>query len=418
MKNAIRKLTSFLLFAIMVTALITFMLPAMNTNAERTIFDVEKELKEYQNMLASVRAELSQIESDISSLEKKSGENEALLEGYQAEIEALEAEIEINNVIMESFDQKRADVAADIALKNSEYDYHIELYENLIQFIYENSNVNTFELLFTSDNIADYLSKRDNFNDIMDAVNDLVKSVKSDISDLELLQAEYTETQQQYDEYISDLKKTELDYQSKIKKFEEIAADLGMNVDELRARYAGKNSSVAEITAKIKALTKEREEMYAAMKSDYKWPLASNVSYRVTSYFGYRNDPFGKPTTEFHKGLDIACAQYSHIIASRGGTVTKAEYYGGYGNCVIVYHGNGISTLYAHMTKIGEGIKAGVVVKQGDLLGYVGTTGRSTGYHLHFGVINTSQRDPLGTQYDNPDKYLPNGYYTKKLKSK
>ena len=417
MKKHVRRLTAFLLFAVMLTAVLTVAWAPEEVAAERTILDVEKELKECQAMLAEIKSELAKIQSEISSLESKSGQNDKLLESYQTEIEALEAEIAVGSEIEESYDQKRADVAAQIALTESEYDYQKEQYKELMRFIYENSADNTFELLFTSDNLTDYLSRRDDFNDIMNAANDLLRSVKSSISDLEQLRSSYEDTQREYEEYLSDLRRTELDYRSKVDQYETIAQQLGMDVESLKSQYAGKNSRIAELTAKISKLKKEREELYAR-ESDYKWPLKSNVSYRVTSYFGYRSDPFGKPTTEFHKGLDIACSVNSNIIAARGGTVTKAAWYGGYGNCVIIYHGNGVSTLYGHMNKIASGIKEGVVVKQGDLIGYVGTTGRSTGYHLHFGVINTNQHDATGTQYDNPDKYLPDGYYTKKLKTK
>ncbi len=417
MKKHVRRLTAFLLFAVMLTAVLTVAWAPEEVAAERTILDVEKELKECQAMLAEIKSELAKIQSEISSLESKSGQNDKLLESYQTEIEALEAEIAIGSEIEESYDQKRADVAAQIALTESEYDYQKEQYKELMRFIYENSADNTFELLFTSDNLTDYLSRRDDFNDIMNAANDLLRSVKSSISDLEQLRSSYEDTQREYEEYLSDLRRTELDYRSKVDQYETIAQQLGLDVESLKSQYSGKNSRIAELTAKINKLKKEREELYAR-ESDYKWPLKSNVSYRVTSYFGYRNDPFGKPTTEFHKGLDIACSVNSNIIAARGGTVTKAAWYGGYGNCVIIYHGNGVSTLYGHMNKIASGIKEGVVVKQGDLIGYVGTTGRSTGYHLHFGVINTNQHDATGTQYDNPDKYLPDGYYTKKLKTK
>ena len=95
------------------------------------------------------------------------------------------------------------------------------------------------------------------------------------------------------------------------------------------------------------------------------------------------------------------------------GTVTTAGWNGGYGNCVVIYHGNGISTLYGHMNKIADGVKVGSTVQKGQVIGYVGTTGRSTGYHLHFSVLNTNDPNNVGG-YVNPDKYLPDGYYVKR----
>ncbi|MBR0231017.1 MAG: peptidoglycan DD-metalloendopeptidase family protein [Clostridia bacterium] len=413
MKKNILRLLSFLICAALMLSVSAAFMPVKQTRAEgRTIFQIESELKECQNMLAALKSELASISSDIAELERQSGQTDKLLESYQAEIEALQAEYEINIAIKESYDHKKADVAAQIAMTEENYNYHRDMYKNLMQFIYENSSVNTFELLFTSDSIADYLSKRDNFNDIMDSAANIMRQIKNNVSDLEILQADLTETQQVYEKYLSDLAKSELELQSKIKQYETIAESLGLNADELREKYSGKNASVAELKARIKKLEEERNVFYSK-DSVFMWPLKPYVSYTLTSYYGYRGNPFGGAGIEWHSGIDLACAVNSEIVASRMGTVTTAGWNGGYGNCVIIYHGNGISTLYGHMNRIADGIKVGVTVQKGQVIGYVGTTGRSTGYHLHFSVLNTNDPNNMGG-YVNPDNYLPDGYYTKR----
>lgn len=114
-------------------------------------------------------------------------------------------------------------------------------------------------------------------------------------------------------------------------------------------------------------------------------PLGQPVwSYWVTSQYGTRNDPFkgGKAT---HKGVDLASRTGNKIKIKAGGKVTKAEYSGGYGNLVVVDHGNGFTTKYAHLNKIY--VKKGQVLKYDDVIGEVGSTGRSTGPHLHYEVL-------------------------------
>ncbi len=111
----------------------------------------------------------------------------------------------------------------------------------------------------------------------------------------------------------------------------------------------------------------------------------------VTSGFGFR---WGR----LHAGIDIGASSGAPIDAAKGGTVIMAGFNGGYGNCVIVDHGDGISTLYAHMSRIGTG--EGAVVKQGQRIGSVGSTGNSTGAHLHFEVR-------VGGSAENPMRYLP-----------
>lgn len=113
----------------------------------------------------------------------------------------------------------------------------------------------------------------------------------------------------------------------------------------------------------------------------------------ISSRFGYRMSPF-TGSKRMHKGLDIAAAVGTKIVAPADGKVVFADRDGAYGLCVEIDHGNGIKTRYAHMSKISA--KIGSTIKRGDLVGLVGNTGRSTGAHLHYEVmVNGVHTDPL-----------------------
>ena len=119
------------------------------------------------------------------------------------------------------------------------------------------------------------------------------------------------------------------------------------------------------------------------------WPCEG----RISSYFGIRDDPFNY-TKKAHSGIDIVADYGQHIKASAKGKVVLSEYYGNYGNCIIVDHGYGLSTLYGHCSALLA--KVGQNVDKGDLIAKVGNTGRSTGPHLHFEIrINDTPIDPL-----------------------
>lgn len=371
----------------------------------RNIYDIESELTKYTDLLSRLKKELASIKSDISDVNSESGQTTNDIKKYQDEILGLELEIKANQAISDSYDMKRADIYTQIMMTQEDYEYRLSMYESLMRYIYENGNMNSFELLFSSKSLAEYLSKRDNFNSIMECANSIIKEIEHTLDDLDILKKELEDAQKQYDDYILELNASKLDKDAKIKKLEEIAESLGTNYDDLMANYSTTNKEIKEITKKVKELEEERAEYYNS-NSEFIWPLASNVHYRFTSNYGRRMDPFGKPTTEFHRGVDFACNKNSHIVASKGGTVTRASRYGGYGNCVIIYHGNGVSSLYAHCDSFAKGIREGVTVKQGQHIANVGTTGRSTGNHLHFSII-------VNGQYKNPDNYLPDGYYHK-----
>ncbi len=408
--KTLKKSFLFLLCAVMIFGATATRVPYEEVEA-RTIFDVEEELKEYQNLLKKLQSELSSITSNIEKLEGQQGESLQLMQQCQAEIDVLQSEIDINTAIMESYDLKRAEVLTEKAMIEEDYEYRVSMYKKLMQFIYENSETNAFEMLFSSDNFSDYLTKRDNFNDIMTAANSLLKEIEASLNELEVLDNELAEAQKKYTEYLEELNRKELDLETKVKQFETIAESFGLDAEALGEDYKDKNAVVQQVKAKIKELEEERKKYYS-VNSAFGCPIKDGYSFRLTSRFGWRNDPFGKPTTEYHKGIDLACPRGTPIVAVADGIVTRASWNGGYGECVTIYHGSGISSLYAHCDNTTSSrpvyeVKVGDAVKKGDVIAYVGTTGRSTGYHLHFGVIDTNTYTSQAGNYVNPENYLP-----------
>ncbi len=416
MKNTLKKLFAFLLCMALICGATTVSVPYETVQA-RTISDVERELEECKALLKTLQSELATIQSNINKIQSETGQQMALIEQYQAEIDGLDAEITVNSAIKESYDLKRAQVVSEIALAKEDYDYRVSMYLKLMQFIYENGNTNSFELLFSSENISEFLTRRDNFNDIMNAANNLIKEIEISIDDLEELDADLAKTQAEYESYVSNLEFSKLEKDKKVKEFETLLSSLNLDKDAVTSEYANKNAAIKEVKAKISKLEEERKEMFES-SAEFIWPVQSYSM--VTSGYGYRRDPING-STAFHNGVDIAAQRGTPIYAAKGGVVTRADWYSGYGNCVIIYHGGGVSTLYGHCDN-GNGsrptfeVSVGDTVKAGQVIAYIGTTGRSTGYHLHFSVMNNASSSSGSGNYVNPDQYLPDGYYTKNYK--
>jgi murein DD-endopeptidase MepM/ murein hydrolase activator NlpD len=126
-------------------------------------------------------------------------------------------------------------------------------------------------------------------------------------------------------------------------------------------------------------------------------PSIRPSSARISSGFGYRHDPFGRPVGRFHNGVDFAGKPDSPILATANGVVRHTGWVNGYGQAVLIDHGLGFSTLYAHAT--GIKVKEGDTVKRGQRIAFMGTTGRSTGTHLHYEVWKDGK--PV-----NPQRYF------------
>lgn len=130
-------------------------------------------------------------------------------------------------------------------------------------------------------------------------------------------------------------------------------------------------------------------------------PSILPIEGNIVSSFGYRRNPFGGWSSEFHNGVDIACDYGTPVRAPADGVVTFAGWHGGYGRKIQIDHGNGIATLYGHNSRLL--VKSGDNVKKGDIIAYSGNSGRSTGSHLHYAAsVNGQAVDPL--MFTNPTK--------------
>jgi murein DD-endopeptidase MepM/ murein hydrolase activator NlpD len=163
----------------------------------------------------------------------------------------------------------------------------------------------------------------------------------------------------------------------------EIAAGINRTLDILNNRLLNQEKSYKEIEGMIR----NKEKLLASTPAIQ--PISNKNLNRLTSGFGYRIDPLYK-TVKFHAGLDFTAPQGSPIYATADGIVSTAGNLGnGYGNHVIISHGYSYSTLYGHMYRIKA--KNGQRVRRGEVIGYVGNTGKSTGPHLHYEVIKGSK---------------------------
>ena len=158
------------------------------------------------------------------------------------------------------------------------------------------------------------------------------------------------------------------------------------------------NTAINFIARRAAHLEQEILSFEAILRERSRTPSASPTIGNPTDSYGVRSNPFGGAEAEFHAGLDIAAQIGTPVVAAGTGVVTFAGIQNGYGNVVMIDHGNGYQTRYAHLSEVGTGI--GAVVTRGDFIGRVGSTGRSTGPHLHYEVR-------LDGRPTNPRHFLP-----------
>ena len=310
------------------------------------------------------------------------------------EINLVKEELELyRQLILEKEEEAR------IAQLNAER--QLEIYKTHIRSMEEQGMSNMYlDMLFSSESMADLLTRVDMVGEIME----YDKRVHDDYIAAKLA-AEQAKAE--YEAAVAELEIKEVELQAEIDRLEGELGDLQNRLEELQSDIDAYAAVIKQYAADEKRIDKQIEQMSEELKKQqtppnstgsYIWPCPSSKA--VSSGYGNRTiDLYGYQ--KFHAGVDIAANMGNNIIAADGGTVIVSGYDGGYGNYIMINHGDGRVTLYAHMSS--RAVSVGANVTKGQVIGYVGSTGNSTGPHLHFEVrVNGGTVNPL--------KYF-SGYY-------
>ncbi|MDO4982128.1 MAG: peptidoglycan DD-metalloendopeptidase family protein [Eubacteriales bacterium] len=302
-------------------------------------------------------------------------------------------QIQLNNEEIELYDAMIEDKSIEVDEAKALEEKQLEQYREHVRAMEENGNYSFIAMLLNTSDVGDFLTAIDDIGEIMSSDKKLEDAYIAAREHTEDVRAEYEEYRAQVTEIRDGLVEQQNQLEAELEEADRLISDLYSDIEanagilaELEANERAAETSVANMIA---AIEKERQAAAAASHAGtvvgtggFVWPVPS-CTY-ITSRFGTRVHPvYG--TVKNHTGLDIGASSGATIIAADGGSVTTASVYGSYGNCVIIDHGNGYQTLYGHMSSIA--VSAGETVSQGQTIGYVGSTGVSTGPHCHFEVF-------------------------------
>ena len=362
-------------------------------------------IDELQGKVDKQQTYVDTLNSYIATVESKITASENLLSTYQGEIDDLNREIE-----------KKEDNLAE----------NKELFKRRIRSIYMSGANTSMSILLGSDKFADYLSMTEFTESLAKYDNALMKKINLAVADINKTIKKKNAAIKEQQNIKKDLASDRQELQSKQSEAQNQLNNVNKSKEELQAEMAQVDASIASLeknidaayeAARQAAIKKQQEEEAARRKQSssskesgtssssdvsgnnsensdgrndiskgYTWPLPGYTM--ITSQFGNRFDPYYK-VYRGHKGIDISGGGVAGkpIVATADGTVTVAEFNnGGYGNYVVISHGfkggKLITSHYGHM--MSYVVSVGQEVKKGDVIGYVGTTGASMGYHLHF----------------------------------
>ena len=356
--------------------------------------DYAKEEKEtMEKGLDAAKQMLEDLETMKSSVESHVEELDTELSGVIRELEELQKKLQDK---IQEIENTKKDIEKAKAIEEKQY----EDMKVRIKYMYEQGNSQYAAMILGAESIADFLNKADYVASISKYDREMLDKYEETRKEIEELEALLVIEQQ-------ELEVQEKETKNKIEAIEVLAS---AELKTVKGQIASKEQLIAEYEADIAEQNRVIQELEAAQRKAeeeasktggttqkydggvFAWPCPAYT--RISSPFGYRMHPT-LGVVKFHNGVDLAAPAGSAILAAYDGTVISAAYNNSMGNYVMINHGDGIYTIYMHASALY--VSTGQKVSKGETIAGVGTTGRSTGNHLHFGVrVNGEYVDPMG----------------------
>lgn len=348
---------------------------------------LEKALKEAQSTIEDLRDSKGDIESKVTELNQQLIDISARITDLENQLTAKSEDIQETKDELAGAKEREAQQYADMKVR--------------IQFMYENGQTSYLEALLSSRNISEFLNSADYIAQIQSYDRQKLTEYQDTVESIVNLEAQLEQEYTDLEALKSTVESNKATVAAMMRQKESELADISGDIEDAQSDadyYAAEIQAQEELIAAIKRAEAEKAaagvEEHPYTGGAFRWPCPSST--RVTSDYGTRVSPMSGASSN-HKGIDIGASAGADIIAAADGTVTAASYSSAAGNYVMIDHGGGLYTVYMHASSLL--VSPGQNVSAGDVIAKVGSTGISTGSHLHFGVS-------LNGSYVSPWSYL------------
>ena len=413
-KKTVSAICIALAFIMIVTLVVSLMgsFGALAAGGQEEIDALEQQKQQLQSQQQRIQSNINDLVAQQADVIEQKAAMDEKNELARQEIELINEQIEVYTDLID-------DKAKELEAAEKTEQEQLELYKKRVRSMEENGSYTYLDILFQCRSLSDVLSAIDMIGEIMESDKRLSEQYKESRENTERIKGEYEQTLVLLGEKQETLEAEKAELEKQIAAAVEVINQLENDIEAAKAEYAKAAAAEAAAQASINAIIAQMQAEEEAARQEaanngqdytgtgstatgtYIWPCPS-CTY-VTSKFGMREHPlFGDERP--HTGIDIGAQAGAEVIAADSGTVAVATYSSSYGNYVTIYHSNGDYTLYAHMSSLT--VTAGQNVTQGDVIGYVGSTGWASGPHLHFEIrVNGSTVDP--TSYFSGLSYAP-----------
>ena len=365
-----------LAFVICSFSIISYVSAEETTDLQTQQEELQNQIKDTNNQLENVQSELSDNLQQVEKLDEK-------ISNSQEELDNLNIKIALLQNSIEEVEQK-------LNVAEEKYNKQKEILEARLVAMYESSDTEYLDVILSSKTISDFLSNYFFVTELATYDTELLEDMESKKNEIELSKNKLEKNKEQLSIIKQNQTKTAKILENKKIERESFISKLSDQEKELQTKIDEYNTRFAEINSEILALAMQGIDT-KYIGGELAWPVPGYT--RISSKYGMRTHPI-TGVYKLHTGVDISAPMGANFIAANDGIVTKAGMNSAYGNMVIIDHGGGVSTLYAHGSEIL--VQVGQIVKRGDAILKVGSTGYSTGPHAHFEVrLNGVVTDPI-----------------------
>lgn len=408
-KKTVRIVSVVIAVALLITMIAGGLISLISTASAASVSELKSQLSDIESQKKEIQSVLDNLENQIENTTEK-------IAVLGDQITITKNDIAKTEQIIESYDEQIADKEIEIQEAQVKLDEQTKLFETRMRVMYENGNeIGYLDVILGSNSFSDMLSRLEVVSEIMQSDKKIVNDFKQAKADLEAAKQSLVDSQNEQKAYKDSLEEKNETLEAQREELQATKDKLQGDADKASSEKAALESEkqaisdeLAEIARKSAEAAKKAQQQASSssasssgggatqtangsLSSISVWP-APSYSY-ISSGFGSRGAPTPGASSN-HKGVDLAAPANTAVVAAGSGTVVKSYYSSSYGNYIAIDHGGGVVTGYAHMNS--RMVSVGQTVSAGQQIGKIGSTGISTGNHLHFEVnINGTPVNPM-----------------------
>ena len=389
-----------------VSIMFCFLLCALFLTEAASAVNYDQKIKEAENQKKSLKKKADHLQKDLEEIQESRDDTLMYIEKLDKKTGELEEELENVKEKIGKAEKELEKIRGELSEAKAEEEKQYTAMKKRIKYMYEKGSQEYLEILFGAKSIPDLLNRSEYVAKITDYDKTIFEKYRE-------IMVEVQKREQQHQSKVQELEELENKKKQEKTAVKELKADKKKELEKYTKKIKQSQDKIDEYTRKAIAAENEVEKLLQQKQDEIDremaagggnsggnegglgWPLKGGIG-RLSSGFGPRKSPTAGASS-YHKGLDLAIASGTPVVAAGGGKVVTATYSSSAGNYVMISHGNRLYSVYMHCSRLA--VKVGDTVSRGQVVAYVGSTGISTGAHLHFGVSKSGR-------YVNPLNYI------------